>query len=60
MINLVWLLLWSYFIFLEDGKNNGESEMCEIIIVIIDISNIKVEDGGFIYLEECLEDDESK
>lgn len=34
--------------------------MCEIIIVIIDISNIKVEDGGFIYLEECLEDDESK
>ncbi|XP_034323214.1 LIM domain only protein 3-like isoform X1 [Crassostrea angulata] len=43
----------------EDGKNNGESEMCETTTVIIDTSNIKVEDGGLIHLEECPEDDES-
>lgn len=60
MINLAWLLLWSYSILSEDGKNNGESEMCETTTVIIDTSNIKVEDGGLIHLEECPEDDESK
>lgn len=60
MINLAWLLLWSYSFLSEDGKNNGESEMCETTTVIIDTSNIKVEDGGLIHLEECPEDDESK
>lgn len=59
MINLAWLLLWSYSFLSEDGKNNGESEMCETTTVIIDTSNIKVEDGGLIHLEECPEDDES-
>lgn len=34
--------------------------MCETTTVIIDTSNIKVEDGGLIHLEECPEDDESK
>lgn len=60
VINVAWLWFWSYSFLSEDGKNNGESEMCETTTVIIDTSNIKVEDGGLIHLEECPEDDESK
>lgn len=57
---MAWLWFWLYSFLSEDGKNNGESEMCETTTVIIDTSNIKVEDGGLIHLEECPEDDESK